>query len=71
MLSTIDELIDALGGPSKVALIGGVGLTAVSNWRSRGKIPAEKFMLFSAALSAMGKTAAPALFGFEPAEVRT
>lgn len=70
MLRTIDAVIDALGGAAKVAALCGVGFTAVSNWKSRGKIPAEKFLIFSEALKRAGKTVDPSLFGFEPAEAR-
>lgn len=70
MLRTIDAVIDALGGANKVASLCGVGFTAVSNWKSRGRIPAEKFMIFSAALDHLGLRADPALFGFETAESR-
>ena len=70
MLGTIDEVIGALGGNAKVATLCAVGLSAVSNWRSRGRFPAEKFMIFSAALAEIEKRADPALFGFEPAGAR-
>ncbi len=67
MLSTIDEVIEALGGAAKVAALCGVGLTAVSNWRSRGRIPPGKSMIFAEALKALGKTPSPSVFGFESA----
>lgn len=65
MLSTVGEIIDALGGTAAVATLCGVGETAVSNWRSRREIPADKFMIFTAALGAAGKTVNPSVFGFE------
>ena len=71
MIGTIDDLIEALGGVAKVATLCGVGPSAVSNWRSRGRIPTEKFMMLADALRRAGKgEAAPALFGFEPTEAR-
>jgi hypothetical protein len=70
MLSTVDEIIDAVGGTAAAAGICGVGLSAVSNWRSRGRIPSEKFMIFADALKRLGKKASPSLFGFETAEAR-
>lgn len=70
MLRSVDALIDAVGGTAKAAEIGGVGPSAVSNWKSRGSIPSEKFMLFSAEMDRLGLRADPALFGFETAESR-
>lgn len=71
MITTVDELIEALGGTSAAAALLGVGMSVVSNWRSRGRIPAEKFMILAAALDARGnKKVDPKLFGFEPAEAR-
>jgi len=67
MLGTVDDMVNALGGTAKVAALGGVGLSAVSNWRSRGRVPAELFLVFSEALKSLGKSADPALFGMTPA----
>lgn len=68
MLSTVDSIIEALGGASATASLAGVGLSAVSNWKARGAIPAEKFMLVSTALRGRDKgTPDPAVFGFEAA----
>lgn len=67
MLTSVDALIDALGGTSKVADMAGVGLSAVSNWKARGRIPSEKFMIFDAALGSLNTRADPSLFGFEEA----
>lgn len=63
MLETVGEIIDALGGNAKAGALVGVGASAVSNWRSRGRIPAELFLAFSTALESLGKRANPALFG--------
>lgn len=70
MLTSVDEIIEALGGTSAVAGLAGVGQSAVSNWRSRGRIPPEKFMIFTEALGKAGKEAQPSVFGFETAEAR-
>lgn len=61
MLTTVDAVIDALGGPTITAARAGVGLSAVSNWKARGRFPAELYLLFSTALSA--NPVDPALFG--------
>lgn len=70
MLDAIDDVIEALGGVAKVAALCGVGPSAVSNWKARGRIPPEKFFIFDRALAPLNTRADPALFGFEPVEVR-
>ena len=67
MLGTVDSVIEAVGGPSAAASLAGVGLPAVSNWKSRGKIAQGKFVLFRDALAAKGLEAAPSVFGFDEA----
>lgn len=66
MLRTIEEVLEALGGPAKVAELCGVGPSAVSNWKSRGRIAAEKFLLVTDALRAIDKTVDPIVFGMAP-----
>lgn len=39
MIKTIDDLIDMFGGTTAVANMFGVGQSAVSNVRARGRIP--------------------------------
>ena len=67
MFETVGDIIDALGGTRAVATLTGFGSSAVSNWRSRGRIPAELYLVFSEALAALNKRADPALFGMTPA----
>jgi hypothetical protein len=62
MLNSVDEVVDAVGGTTAAAKLARVGLSAVSNWRANGKIPAEYFWLFEAELP--GKMPAH-LFGFK------
>lgn len=70
MLTTVDEVIEALGGGSACAALAGVSLPAVSNWRTRGRFPAELWLLFGAALERKGTTVEPALFGLrQPVEI--
>jgi hypothetical protein len=64
MLTTVESVIDALGGPTAAASLAGVGLSAVSNWKARNKFPSEMFLIFSDALAKNGNTPDPALFGF-------
>jgi hypothetical protein len=68
MLKSVDDVIDALGGPTKTAGVTGVGASAVINWRTRKEIPPEHFLLICDALKAVGKHADRAVFGFK--EVR-
>lgn len=69
MLNSVDQVIDALGGPTKTAAVVGVGASAVINWRTRGEIPPEHFVLICDALASAGKgEVGRAVFGFkEPA----
>jgi hypothetical protein len=62
-LKTVDEVIEALGG-STTRAGRAIGTTAqvVQNWRARGYIPAENYLVVNAALSALDKSATPALF---------
>jgi DNA-binding transcriptional regulator YdaS (Cro superfamily) len=70
MLKSVEEMVDVLGGNSAAAALGGVSVPAVSNWKSRGRVPPDKFMVFSMALAKIGKTADPAIFGFKEEEAR-
>lgn len=67
MLDTVDDIIEALGGTHKAAATLGVGPSAISNWKARGRIPTERYFVITDALRENGKTAAQTLFGFESA----
>lgn len=71
MLNSVDDVIEALGGTAAAAALLGVGSPAVSNWRLRGKVPQEYFLLVGGALKGLGKEADPAVFGFKVLEART
>lgn len=65
ILSTIDEVFAAVGGPDAARSIAGIrSQSAPFNWKARGRIPPEHFFPFSEALRKIGKEADPALFGF-------
>jgi hypothetical protein len=66
-LTTVDEVVDALGGNYSVAILTGYGKTAVSNWRTRQRIPAENFLLICTTLERIGRRADPAVFGMRSA----
>lgn len=67
MLTTVEAVIEAVGGEAEAAKLAGVGTSAVSNWKARGRIAAGKAMIFSDALAKVGKAADPAVFGMVPA----
>lgn len=70
VLETVEEVVDAVGGTFEAAKLAGLEPPGVSNWKSRGRIPPQKSMIFAEALKATGKTADPRVFGIEPTEVR-
>ena len=64
-VTTIEELIDALGGVTKAApILGAKGPQRVWNWKKRGKITPALFMQHQAALQERGIVAPPS-FWFE------
>jgi len=69
MIKTVDAVIDALGGPTKTAAVAGVGASAVINWRTRGEITPEHFLLICDAVQAAGKGPVDrSVFGFKERE---
>jgi hypothetical protein len=64
-LKTVDEVIDALGGTTATARLTGRTLSAVSNWRSTKRLPADLFLMLSKALDERGAMAPPSLWGME------
>ena len=70
LLTSVESVIDAIG-PATAAELAGVGPSAVSNWKARGKIPPELFLLFAAELGKTDTEADPSLFGLkQPVEAR-
>lgn len=67
MLKTVDDVVEALGGTLKAAEAANVGASAVSNWKARGRLPSDRFLLISSALEREGKSVTPELFGFASA----
>lgn len=60
-VSTVDDVIDALGGTHATAQLFGVTEAAVSNWRVRG-LPPRRFLKFTHVLASRGITAPPSLW---------
>jgi hypothetical protein len=69
-LETVDQVIDALGGTCAVARRTARDPRAVSNWRMRGKLPADTYPILVHDLAAKGRKAPPALWGVTLAEER-
>mgnify|MGYP001593103917 CR=1 FL=1 len=67
MLRSVDAIVDAVGGTGAAkALAGAEYSSAISNWKTRGKIPTELFFVFSEELARIGKAPPdPAVFGFK------
>lgn len=54
-ITTVADLIEHLGGPSKAGdVLGGVKTQRVWNWGAAGKIPAEFYLQHKAALALLG-----------------
>jgi hypothetical protein len=76
-LETASEVIDAVGGTGEAAVLvaaaaptGKCTAQSVSNWRAAGRFPPQTYLVFSAALSAIGKSAPPSLWSmYEPKAV--
>lgn len=54
MLTSVEAVIEALGAAT-AAELAGVSVKALWNWKDRGWIPAEYFLVFSEALKLAGK----------------
>ncbi len=67
-LKSVEDVIGALGGHTKTAAICRVVPSAAHNWRTRGEIPPEHFLLISGALAAIGERAEISVFGFKVQE---
>lgn len=67
-LETVDDVIEALGGPMAVARLTGRSPQSVTNWRAAGNFSPLTFLVMTTALDAIGRRAAPRLWRMdEPA----
>lgn len=64
MLITVEAVIETLGGTFKAAEIAAVQPSAISNWKTRKRIPSDYFMLISQELDKRGAAVSPTIFGF-------
>ena len=62
---TVDDIVDELGGTLAVAKLARRPAQAVSNWRVKGKIPSNLFLVFQSALALLDINAPPSLWGME------
>jgi DNA-binding transcriptional regulator YdaS (Cro superfamily) len=65
ILTSVEAVIEAMGGPTKTAAQLGQRPNTVSNWKLRNKIPPEHFLAVSEALKASGAVPDPQIFGMK------
>jgi DNA-binding transcriptional regulator YdaS (Cro superfamily) len=66
-MSTLTQAVEAAGGVGKLAASIGVAQNVVSNWRKRGKVPAEHVLAVEAASGVSRHALRPDVFGPMPA----
>jgi hypothetical protein len=64
-LVTASQVIDALGGTTKVAKLCDRSPQSVTNWRAANRLPADTFLVISEELVRIGQTAPPSLWGIK------
>ena len=70
-ITSVEDVIDALGGNVMVAEITSASLTAVYNWRAAGKFPADTYLLLQDELRARGRVAPDYLWPMrQPAAIK-
>lgn len=62
-IDSIERVIDLVGGEARAARLADVGETAVANWKARGRIAKEHFVVFAAEVAKAGKEVDPRVFG--------
>lgn len=63
ILRTADEVVEALGGPTRAAEALGLKPNTVGNWKIRDEIAPHNYILVTRALEAMGIRVDPSVFG--------
>lgn len=61
-ITTIDQLVSELGGPSELGAQLGISQEAVSNWTVRDAIPGGWHVQLAAMIYRRGKTVSPRVF---------
>lgn len=67
ILTTATAVIDELGGTTAVAKLVGKTPQSVTNWRAANRLPAETFLVLSAALKKLKREAPSSLWGIREA----
>ncbi len=62
ILTSVDEVVETLGGTVKCARLTGSSFSAVSNWRAKGRMPADLYRSMSQALLRRECIAPPGLW---------
>lgn len=62
-INSVGELIDALGGSTKLGEWLGITQAAVANWKARGAISTQWHLRLLAEIGRHGKSVNPAVFG--------
>jgi len=71
VFTTTDEVLDALGGNTPVAVLTSTTPKVVSNWRTCGKFPSNTFIILKTELLKRGASAPDRLWSMrEPRAVR-
>lgn len=69
-IATAAGVIDALGGTTATARIAELPPQVMTNARTRNRLPYPSFLILTDALSALGKSADPRLWGIKPVKRR-
>lgn len=65
LLTTVDGVLEALGGGSSAARIGGCSPQQISNGIARDRLPSKTFLIFTDELRSRGFRATPELWGIK------
>jgi len=63
VLTTPGDVIDTLGGTQATAVLFGLPMQAVSNWRKSKTLPSSRYLVMSMELLKRGYSAPPSLWG--------
>jgi len=69
-INSIDELIDAFGGPCGAAQRHGISPQAVCNWAMRGFVPPSRHVQVIVAVKRMGRSLNPGVLGISEDDAR-
>jgi hypothetical protein len=67
-LRTARDVVEAVGGPTAAAALTGKTPQAAWNWGQRNKFPADTYVVLTAELERLGKSAPATLWGMRQPE---